>query len=319
MVTLFSGISFFKKAQHFIPKYILSGLLMVAAVFFHPLCLFPFFFIAIDDILERRKIRSMDWHLPLVFGITWVIRNKYFSTWYDVAKGKDFWNNFDNLNWLSIPAHKSFITEVPLHYQLLLLLLIVSIIILIKRKAFFRLAFMLITIPCYLLLIHLSNPTGTLTFYREASYIPLVVFMSYPFIKHICARDVLAFKYKLFIPLVIGFSLMRILFFAPEYTDRITWMEDKLETMSCNKVVITLSSEEESLLKMSWGLPFETTLLAAEKKNYQTLFNTNNEKDFLKKERKDIFLSPFKILYTSEFNTSYLPFKEEHYCKYERE
>lgn len=318
MVTFFMGITIFNKSHSLVPKYVLGGFLMVAAVFFHPLCLFPFFFIVIDDLLERKKIRTSDCYLPLVFGISWIVRNQFFSTWYDVAKGKDFWNNFDNLNWFNIPAHKSFFAEIPIHYQLLFLLLVVSVIILIKRKAFFRLAFMLLTIPSYLLLIHLGNPSEVASFYREASYIPLVVFVSYPFVKYILAKESIALKYKIFIPIVIIFSLMRILFFAPEYTERITWMENKLDTMSCTKEIIPLEASEESLLKMSWGLPFETTLLSAETNQLKTLFNTSNEKDFLKKERRDIFLSPFKLLYTSDFNKSYLPFEEGHYCKYSR-
>jgi len=318
MITFIMGITIFTKSHSVVPKYVLSGFLMVAAVFFHPLCLFPFFFIVIDDLLERKKIRLTDCYLPLVFGISWIVRNQFFSTWYDVAKGKVFWNNFDNLNWFNIPAHQSFLTEIPIHYQLLFLLLVVSVIILIKRKAFLRLAFMLLTVPGYLLLIHLGNPSEAASFYREASYIPLVVFVSYPFVKHILANESIALKYKIFIPLVIIFSLMRILFFAPEYTERITWMEDKLATMSCAKEIIPLEANEESLLKMSWGLPFETTLLSAETYQLKTLFNTYNEKDFLKKERKDIFLGPFKVLYTTDFNQPYLPFDEGHYCKYSR-
>ena len=319
MVTAFLGIVMFKNSSSIVIKYIGSAFFLVAAVFFHPLTLFPFFFIVIDDILERKKIRSMDWHLPLVFGGAWIIRNKFFSTWYDVAKGKDFWNNAANLNWLDIPAHKTFLTEIPMHYQLMVLALVISSIILIKRKSFLRLAFMLVSIPVFLLVIHLGNPSGVASFYREASYIPLAVFVSYPFIKHICKKDQIDIKYKIFIPLILVFSLMRMLYFAPQYTDRIKWMEDKLTSMPCDKSMMQLPPRDEGILKMSWGLPFETCLLSSEKNTYKTLYNTPNEKDFIKQERRDVFLGPFKVLYTTDFNQSYFPFDESHYCKYIKE
>ena len=316
MITAFLGIVINKNSKSTIIKYIGSGFLLIAAVFFHPLTLFPFFYIIIDDILEQKKIRSMDWHLPLVFGIGWIIRNKYFSTWYDVAKGKDFWNNAANLNWIEIPAHITFLTEIPMHYQLVVLIFIISTLILIKRKAFLRLAFMTVSILAFLTVIHLGNPTGVASFYREASYIPLAVFVGYPFIKHICNKEQLDIKYKIFIPLILIFSLMRMLYFAPEYTDRILWMEEKMSSMSCDKSIIQLSSLDEGILKMSWGLPFETCLLSTEQNTLKTLFNTPDSKDFLKQERKDVFLGPFKILYSSDFNSSYFPFDESHYCKF---
>ena len=316
IVTFIIGISLYRSLVHYLIRYSIGAFLMVAAVFFHPLCLFPFFFIIIDDILENKKIHLPDIFLPLVFGISWIIRNQFFTTWYDTAKSAEFWGNYKGLNIWKLPAHKIFLTELPIFYNLLLLLLIVNFIIYIKNKNWLRPVFIVLSILTYTLIIHIGNPYGAQPFYREASYISLAIFISYPFLKNAFKTDAVKLKYLIVIPLLIAISLFRIYKSAEPYTQRIQYLYDNLAIAKCSKSIFTPSDKVD--LKMDWAIPFETALLSSESGKSSTLFNTKKPKDFLKKERRDAFLSSFKVLYTSDFNAAYFDFEDINYCLTEK-
>lgn len=316
IVTFILGISLYRSSLHSILRYVLGAFFMIAAVFFHPLCLFPFFFIIIDDILEKKKISVSDIFLPLIFGVGWIIRNQFFTTWYDTAKSAEFWGNYNGLNIWGLPAHKIFLTELPVFYNLLILLLIVNFIIFIKNRNWMRPVFLMLSILTYTLIIHIGNPYGAQPFYREASYISLAVFISYPFLKNVFKWERIKLKYLLVIPLLIAISIFRIYKSAAPYTQRVQYLKDNLAVAKCAKAIFT--PDEKIDLKMDWAIPFETALLSSESGKSSTLFNTKKPKDFLKKERRDAFLSSFKVLYTSDFNTAYFDFEEIHYCPTEK-
>jgi hypothetical protein len=314
MVTFMMGISAYRNTSNSFFKYGLSGFLLLAAVFFHPLCLFPFFFIVIYDYLEKDdwKVSFDLLFLPLVFGVGWIVRNQFFSTWYDTAKSAEFWGNYNGLDIWQLPVHKVFMMELPIIYNLLILLFIANVFIYIKKRNWLRPMFIIASILVYTLVIHIGNPTGIQSFYREASYISLAVFVSYPFLKHVFKHEHVGLKYRIVIPLLFMISFFRIYASSTDYTNRITYLQQKMEEGTCEKTVFTPSKRVD--LKMEWAIPFETCLLSSETGDSKTLFNTDKPRDFLKQERRDAFLGPFKVLYTTEFNENYFDFGQSHYC-----
>ena len=315
ILTLLLGISLFRNTQSIWTKYFLSSLLMVAAVFFHPLCLFPLFYIIIDDSLQQRALWKPQWVLALVFGSTWFVRNKFFSTWYDQAKGTEFWNNFDNLDWFTIPTHKTFLThELLVFYPLLILIVLLSILILFRKKAWLRILFLVVSLVGFTLLVHISNPQNTWMFYRESNYVCLALFVSYPFVKHICS-SALKFKYKIVLPLILGFCILRIGYRHHEFTERINFISEQIAASKCAKTILEENEAWDPILKMEWAIPFESLLIANEIGNDKTIFYSKKNKALEVKERTDVFLSPFKILYTSDFNKEYFDFENSYYCK----
>lgn len=314
MVTFILAISIYRNSHRPVVKYGIGGFLLVAAVFFHPLCLFPFFFIAIYDYLDKEgwALTRGELFLPLVFGGSWIVRNQFFTTWYDNAKGAEFWGNFNGMNIWQLPAHKVFLMELPVFYNLLILLFVANIFIYIKRKKWLQPMFILASILVYTMIIHIGNPAGIQAFYREASYISLVLFVGYPFLKYVFKADFVGPKYRIVIPLLFLISIFRMYSSSDPYTGRLDYLNKKLAEAPCDKSIFEPSKRIN--LRMEWAIPFETTLLSSEQGKSQTLFNTDKPRDFLKQERRDAFLGPFKVLYTSDFNQDYFKFDESHYC-----
>jgi len=315
IITSFLALAIYRNSDKKTSKILISGLLIIAAVFFHPLVLFPFFFLAIDDFLQFRKIHWSNMFLPLVFGATWLIRNNFFTTWYDQAKSKEFWENVSGRNWLELDAHSIFWFEIPIFYQLVIFILVIDLFIFIKNREWLRIAFLILSCIVFLMVIHLGNPTGMRHFYRESNYVCLAVFVSYPFLKHILKEQTIKSKYQIVIPLMLLFSLFRMWFFSFDYTARIDWLNDRLAAAQCDKSVIEKNNRLKGTLKMEWAIPFETALISAERKEYKTIFYTKNVKDYLKKENDEAFLSPFVLLKTSDFNPAYFQFSKGQYCR----
>ncbi len=315
ITTSLLGLALLRNTKSILPKYLISSFLMVAAVFFHPLCLFPLFYILIDDTLEKTMYWKPQWVLGLVFASTWIIRNTFFSTWYDQAKSTEFWNNYHSLDWLSIPTHHTFFTsELPVYYPTLILIALISIVVLIKQRSWIRLLLMAVSVLGFILLVHISNPRNTWMFYRESNYVCLVVFASYPFVKHLFESNTLKFKYKIFLPLLFLFCIIRIGYRHAPFTERVQLLREKSMESSCNKIKLEKQSTWDHIIKMEWAIPFESLLITSEHGTCKTIFYAKSDKDLDIKQRTDVFLSPFKTLYTTDFNPSYFDFESAYYC-----
>jgi len=151
-------------------------------------------------------------------------------------------------------------------------------------------------------------------FYRESNYVCLALFVSYPFVKHICS-SALKFKYKIVLPLILGFCILRIGYRHHEFTERINFISEQIAASKCAKTILEENEAWDPILKMEWAIPFESLLIANEIGNDKTIFYSKKNKALEVKERTDVFLSPFKILYTSDFNKEYFDFENSYYCK----
>ncbi len=314
ILTVLLAFVVYKNSKKLLFKYALSAFFIVAAVFFHPLVLFPFFYMIKDDVLENKKLSKEIIFLPIVFVITWLVRNQFFTTWYDAAKSKEFWENLSSRNWFDLYAHEVFIVEIPFFYQTIFFLLIVNLFIFFKYRNWLRAIFLMASFLVFILVVHLGNPEGIRMFYRESSYTCLSVFVTYPFLKHIYISERVQSKYLLIIPLILMICFTRITLSSTAYTQRINWLNNKLAFAKCEKSVVPAYVRLKGTLKMEWAIPFESALLAAERNEYKTVFYTKNSQDYIKKENPSAFLGPFKTLNTDDFNPKYFQFKKSHYC-----
>jgi hypothetical protein len=172
--------------------------ILVTLVYFHPLVVFPFLFIAFYLLLTffENKKKTLNTIYPLSipiilsaiigFFIINFINIKYTPNIYDPsAKGRiNFDGTFSNfvLNIQDVPGFKDFKDNLWSDFALLPITLIALTVYLLIEKKILKLLFVWFSVIAYVLMIVIAYRHGGSWFHVESQYLPMSIFVIFPLV-----------------------------------------------------------------------------------------------------------------------------------------
>lgn len=246
-------------------------LLLVTILYFHPLLLFVYLFLALFFLIdpEKRVDPKLIYASLLVTGAVYffktflVQRAAYDDAFIEAAK-----NNFKTMfpNYWNIPANKNFIYYCLKNYYLLPISLIIASIHYIRYHVFLKLALVLSFFFGYLLLVNVASYNNIPQFHIESFYLPLSIFLIFPlvydFFPSINNQKVLIGA----LALILVVRLVDIGLAHRPYRERISWEEKVLketETLPNKKIILSDAQVPMDKILMSWGSSYEFWLLSS--------------------------------------------------------
>ena len=227
------------------------SVMLLTLVFFHPLLVFPFLFLAIFFYWDATINRDLLKGVTLTFVLFYGIKTLFFKTNYDSQsmEGLDnFWTYFPN--YFAIPSNADFLNYLVSDYQLFLLAFLLVVGCYIYQKRYLKLSFTLSFFFAYLLLINVSYPGVAEQFYIESLYLPLSFFLIFPLVfDH--AHQLQKNHLWIGLSLVLVIRLAQIYAAHEPFTQRVEYMDayrKKIETMPHQKLIFDESKISKDTL-----------------------------------------------------------------------
>jgi hypothetical protein len=281
-------------AFHWFDYPILLGIL-VTLVYFHPLVVFPFLFIAVYFFLEifDKKSESKNKTAPLSMSVilTAVIgyfiinflNTKFTPNFYDPgAKGRIDLSGFKSyydfiLNFYRAPAYKDFMDNLWTDFALLPITLMALTVYFLIKKKFLKLCLVWTSVFVYILMIVLAYRDGGSWFHVESQYLPMSIFLILPFVwEFIPAISNVPVKFlstqnslKVVIVTVVLLLLFRINdifqthFFYKKRIDYIGQMLEKTKKFEGTKFMIEEKNIDKKIMMQSWSFAIESLYYSA--------------------------------------------------------
>lgn len=241
-------------------------LIVLMLVFFHPLLMFPFLFIAVFLYLKYPRLRSLLQSGTALFIFILIIKSLFFKTGYDSsAMGgvKNFLTLFPD--YIFLKSNKRFVIDAFTDYYMMIIALIGLVIYYVKSKEYAKLFLVCSFFLGYTLLVNVSYPNGADKFYIENLYLPLSLFVAvalvFDIVPHIQSK-------KYFIPILCTILLVRIIHIGLNhtvYTQRVDYLNKLLSETALldqRKMIISSDRVAKDTVMMTWGTPYESWLLS---------------------------------------------------------
>ncbi len=288
-------------------------------LFYHPLLLFPCFFLLFYDQLVAKTKDKWTIITLLSFIGAWFLKRNYLPNWYDTAKSKEF-DQFLEIwagKFFELPSLDFFISEWGTKYQLLVLGFIVCLFLLIRAKRWLASIFVLASTVVYLYVILIGNPDPSNSFYVETNFYTLSLFFYFPILLLVEENQ---FQKKWFIGLfsfLTLFSIGRIVWYSSDFSNRLAWVKTTIEQQQCSKMVIEENQIPSEIKMLSWSLPYES-LIVSKQENLVRSIHLANEAKILESGIYDEnwFMTSFNSLDRAYFNNKYLAWPRGQYCDY---
>ncbi len=239
---------------------------VVTLAFFHPLVVFPllfgsYFLFTNTTMVRDRRILYI---ILSVFFIGVLVKGTLFRTPYErhsLSGMKNFIVLFPD--YFRIWSNKQFLLDCLSKYYWMPILFFSVSAFYIARRDWKQLGFFLCAISGYLFLINVSYPGNTTPrFYIESLYLPLAIFLAFPFVFELLP---LLQQKSLAMPamaLIILTGCGRIYVTHGTYTSRINYERAILDKYTTTKVIAKAQSRDTVVLQMLWGTPYELLLLS---------------------------------------------------------
>ncbi len=248
---------------------VLAGMLVVA--FFHPLIIFPVGYAICFFLLAEKGTELINKRVLLAalgaFICFYVIKVLFFKVSYDAetmdrAVTSSLFDNF-----FGIHANKHFLQNCKQRYYWIPILTLAIMGWYGYKKQWLKLSLFAFAMVGYTILVNVTHPKGDVPdFYMENLYLPLGVFIAFPFVFDLL--PVLQKKFTIsWVPEVVVCLIMltgcvRILGTHSFYTDRLNWERAFLQANAGKKLIIDGSKAPREVLLDIWGTPFEFWLLS---------------------------------------------------------
>jgi hypothetical protein len=173
--------------------YPIMSVILVTVVYFHPLIMFPYFFMVAYFLLETRRKESIAGPLSIALILTAmsafiaVFMFKLFITpsGYDSgAMGRLGINDFMNfvLQIKNVPSYKDFQTHLWSDFALIPISLSVITLFYLIKKRILKLLLVWISVVGYIIIVMVSYREGGHWFHVESQYLPLSIFLIMPLV-----------------------------------------------------------------------------------------------------------------------------------------
>ncbi len=298
-------------------KITLAIFLSVVIIYFHPLLLFPTFFILVLVQWYNGTLHPSYVVLSILFVLGWFSKRSFDTNWYDEGKKKEFANNLDawGSRLFEMPAIDTFMAELGTKYLVLGIGFVILLLLSIYYKKWVPLIFSIASTIIFLIVVFLGNPVVENSFYVEINFYTLAIFIFYP-ILNICFEELSTKLFHTVFCALLLISIGRIVFFASAFTERLAWTSSTLQEQECNKVILSEADYPEGVKMLSWSIPYESILLS----QYWTIpksFHPYKE-DYIEgnKYEANLFATEFNILNKEKIALSKLAWPEGEYCLY---
>ncbi len=315
-VILFASIVSYNDYTSILKKYLWLIFGVTTVIFYHPLLLFPAFFLLVFDLLEKK---DSSLYRLLAIGLLilgWILKRSFFVNWYDTAKSEAFERHFET--WVfqmhKIPSLDFFINELFVKYHFFVLGLIVSLILLLIKKRWLPILLVIGAILVYLTIVLLGNPAPKNSFYVEINFYTLGVFVFYPILFYLTDKQRSSSLFLIVFSALLLFSTVRIISFSHLFTQRIEWINDVLPTLECNKTYIRDDQYPKEIKMLTWSIAYETMLHSSSYKENKSIHPFI--KKYESKYRFDLFVTSFNVLNVPFVNNKYFELPTGDYCPY---
>lgn len=296
----------------------LGILTFVMVLFYHPLLLFPTFFLLVYHQLDH-GFKDRSFLLVLIgFVASWFAKRHWMPNWYDNGKAIEFNQFFDSWigRFFDLPSVSFFMDELWSKYHLLALGALLCGFLLIKQKKWLHLLFVLASCIVYLVVVLIGNPEPVNSFYVETNFYTLVVFLYYPIL--VClGREKLETKwfYWLFTALLLG-SMLRIIWFSSGFESRVGWVKKTIDNQACNKVLVDNGHMASDVKMLTWSLPYESLIHSQETKRSRSIHWKNEQFVEEGKYQADQWITGFNTLDSQYIDNVYFDWPGGEYCDY---
>jgi hypothetical protein len=273
MFLFFGTISWMKRQKVsrfiYIPAFILLSFI---SLFTHPLVVFPFVFLWIVSILEKKwtfnkfEILGYSLLIAMICYLKYHLSTTEATSFYDVEKLQHTKHiSMQKLSAaFSSPLAKEIAIKMITDYWMVTALFVAGIVSAARQKKFLVLALTTIFTTVYFAAIFLTF-SDFLRFYMESELMPLSILATTPFVLYVIPR----MKAKLSLTITGGIFLARLatIGMASEvWTDRKDWIMGTLDEMRAKNIPKAIIYENElnkKILIMNWGIPAESMVASA--------------------------------------------------------
>jgi hypothetical protein len=245
---------------------IVSAILLVTAVFLHPMTLFVivfslvFFYLSYPDIISKTKI----YFLSGLYITIYIVKKYYFTGPYD-AHGAEALNNFKTLypHYVHLYSNKNFLKNCIDRYYWLPTISIIILIVYLAKRQWLKLMLFGVFMVGFLLMVNVSFPTDyTTDFYIENLYLPMGLFVALPFVFDVI--PILQEK-RLSVAAIFLISVtacVRIYANSKPYVNRLNWERSFLDKHLNEKLLMQQTKAQLDTLLMTWGTPYEFWMIS---------------------------------------------------------
>lgn len=298
--------------------------LLICIGFSHKLSLIFFLFFWSFFWLNKKALRHRRYYMLLaVFvGIT-LFKSIYFTNWYEVAKQADFKTHLFAYfpNYHTLPSNFVFLQRCVDHYYMLPILLFIVTVFYVLKRNWLKLMMVWCFTVGFILLYNISDTKAVHRFYSEVSYLPVIIFVTTPFLFDITNEFSKKIKYLPVVLIVVLLVRIGTIYKNHEvFRNNFDWISSKMieaESMHTNRVLINEEAVPKDTVLMNWGVPFTTMHLMAVEgaENAGTVLvmsDFNWYKEWMKEG--DLFFSPFhKVFKSEDLNEYYYRLKDAEY------
>jgi hypothetical protein len=250
--------------QEKVPRwfYILTPFFLVTIIYFYPLLLFIMFFGMAFFILNYPAKWRFLVGILAVYALMFVVKLKYLNNFYDSKSMEGIGNIFSKFpHYFDLPSFHQFYRYVINDYYFMVLFWVLTLAYLLYKKYYLHALLMSISLWGVCFIIHINFANGVEQFYIESQYLLFMVFVGMPF-AYFLMQSV---KLKPFMIGLLCFSLsismLRMVVTQHGYAKRVEYIRS-IVAESPTKRIMPITSLNQSLLKFTWGLPFEVWLLS---------------------------------------------------------
>lgn len=230
--------------------------------FFHPLLVFPFFFLWVYFLTTRTLSKPTLHASGGAFMSMVIIKSQFFKTAYDSKSidGLAQWKE-SIINLSSNTTTHSFYHDLVTDYYLLLLGITWLVVQGIRQKSMLTPVLVIGSFIGYSILVQISYPDNPIKFYSENLYLPLAIFVMTPLIfEH--WKWAFHSRFKPVMLLIVIVRLFQIQQAHIPYSDRLDWMRSFLSDHPGQKLIVDDHSLPMETLLMTWSTPYEFWLLS---------------------------------------------------------
>jgi hypothetical protein len=239
---------------------------MIVLAFFHPLVLFPLFYLVAFFYLRQDPVKGKEVFVAMAGGflLIVVLKSALFHTKYErqsLSGLKNFYTRFPH--YFLLYANKYFLRACLSGYLAIPVMLVSTAVVYVRNRTYLHLGLLVSGFFGYLLLTNITYPDPvTPTFYRENLYLPLAFMVGLPFVFDVLPRlrPVVA---PAFVAVLSLFFCLRVWAAHPVYTARVGWIRQTAQAYADKKLVIHVRNTPVDTLKMIWGTPYEFWLLSS--------------------------------------------------------
>ena len=279
---------------------------LVAVVFYHPLLVLPWSFMAVFFAWKMPALRHWRYGMvQLVYVAIIVLKQVYLPNWYDSGKMSVFMQNLqeDFPNYFSYPAYGKFFNHLWQYWWGVALLYLAFLLGGIRKKDWAEIGFVTLAVAGYLIVSALGSPNASYRFYAEVNYMPIVLMIAIPAGTQLLDNWLRLRWVRAAIVAVVMARLLHICIGHEPFAARLDWLSQSMEAgktakPGASKFYLAEQQSPMDTLLMTWATPYETLLLSACENpgSATSLIITPDVGKFSADwQREDIFLSEFQI------------------------